>query len=127
LEAAQLAFADLNFKVTTGSQYLGSFIGEDDALRSWLAEKTKSWEEAVADIAKVAPNFPQTAYSGLQKSFQQEWQFVQRVTKGIGPTVKGLDLHFETSNLLCPRSFCQPSLEMISTSWTLVKNSPVSW
>jgi hypothetical protein len=44
LEAAQLAFADLNFKVTTGSQYLGGFIGEDDALRSWLAEKTKSWE-----------------------------------------------------------------------------------
>jgi hypothetical protein len=85
LEASQLAFADFNFKVTTGSQYLGSFIGKDDALHSWLMEKTKSWEEAVGDIAKVAPNFPQTAYSGLQKSLQQEWQFVQRVTKGVGP------------------------------------------
>jgi hypothetical protein len=46
-------------------------------------EKPKNWEEAVADLAKVAPNFPQTAYSGLQKSLQQEWQFVQRVTKGM--------------------------------------------
>jgi hypothetical protein len=53
-------------------------------LPSWLQEKTKNLEEAVADIAKVAPNFPQTAYSGLQKSVQQKWQFVQRVTKGMG-------------------------------------------
>jgi hypothetical protein len=27
---------------------------------------------------------PQSAYSGLQKSLQQEWQFVQRVRKDIG-------------------------------------------
>jgi hypothetical protein len=63
---------------------LGGFISEDIALRSWLQEKAKNWEEAVADPAEVAPNFPQTAYSGLQKALQQEWQFVQRVTKGIG-------------------------------------------
>jgi hypothetical protein len=64
---------------------LGGFIGNDIALCSWLRKKTKNWEEAVADLAKVASNFPQTAYSDLQKSLQQEWQFVQRVTKGIGP------------------------------------------
>jgi hypothetical protein len=64
---------------------LGGFIGKDIALRSLLQEKTKNWEEAVAELAKVAPNFSQTAYSGLQKSLQQEWQFVQGVTKEIGP------------------------------------------
>jgi hypothetical protein len=32
----------------------------------------------------VAKNFPQSAYSGLQKSLQQEWQFVQRVKEGVG-------------------------------------------
>jgi hypothetical protein len=44
----------------------------------------------VADlVASVVPNFLQTACSGLllQKSLQQEWQFVQRVTKHIGPKV----------------------------------------
>ncbi len=46
----------------------------------------------MADIAKVAPNFPQTAYSGLQKSLQQEWQFVQRVTKGIGHEFQDVEL-----------------------------------
>jgi hypothetical protein len=65
---------------------LGAFIGDDIALCSWLLKKTKNWEEVVTDLVLVTPNFPQTAYAGLQKSLQQEWQFVQRVTKGIaGP------------------------------------------
>jgi hypothetical protein len=39
----------------------------------------------VTDLTSVTQAFPQATYSGLQKSLQQEWQFVQRVTKGIGP------------------------------------------
>jgi hypothetical protein len=63
----------------------GFFIGEDEALNEWLGEKTKFWTEAVTDPTSVTQAFPQAAYSGLQKILQQEWQFVQRVTKGIGP------------------------------------------
>jgi hypothetical protein len=44
---------------------LGGFIGKDDDLRFWLLEKTKNWEEAVAELALATSNFPQTAYSGL--------------------------------------------------------------
>jgi hypothetical protein len=40
--------------------------------------------EAVAELAVVAKNFPQSAYSSLQKSLQQEWHFVQRVKEGVG-------------------------------------------
>jgi hypothetical protein len=92
LEAALVAFPEFQFEVRTGHRYLGGFIGEDDALREWLREKPKHWEEAVADLATVAPNFPQTAYAGLQKSLQQEWQFVQRVTQGIGPEFRDIEL-----------------------------------
>ena len=35
-------------------------------------------------MAGVARKHPQSAYEGLQKSLQQEWAFVQRVTPGIG-------------------------------------------
>jgi hypothetical protein len=35
-------------------------------------------------MAKVAERYPQTAYAGMQKSLQQEWQFLQRVTDGLG-------------------------------------------
>jgi hypothetical protein len=82
LEEARLCFP--GFKVRTGNRYLGGFVGEDEALNEWLAEKTEFWEEAVTDLTSVAKVFPQAAYSDLQKSLQQEWQFVQRVKKGIG-------------------------------------------
>ncbi len=39
---------------------------------------------AIRELAKVAERFPQAAYAGLQKSLQHEWQFLQRVTKGLG-------------------------------------------
>ena len=35
-------------------------------------------------MAGVARKHPQSAYAGLQKSLQQEWAFVQRVTPGTG-------------------------------------------
>ena len=34
-------------------------------------------------LAWVACKHPQSAYAVLQKSFQQEWEFVQRVTQGV--------------------------------------------
>ena len=35
-------------------------------------------------MAGTARKHPQSVYAGLQKSLQQEWEFVQRVTLGIG-------------------------------------------
>jgi hypothetical protein len=83
LKEARLRFPA--FRVKTGNRYLEGFIGEEEALNEWLGKKTKFWTEAVTDLTSVTQAFPQAAYSGLQKSLQQEWQFVQRVTKGIGP------------------------------------------
>ena len=50
----------------------------------WLAAKIKGWSEAVEIFAGVAPKHPQSTYAGLQKSLQQEWVFMQRVTLGVG-------------------------------------------
>ncbi len=83
-EAAKLAFADLGFEVTTGHRYLGGFIADKDALTAWIQGKTHTWAEAVKELASAAKNYPQTAYSGLQRSLQHEWQFVQRVVSDIG-------------------------------------------
>ena len=38
----------------------------------------------VSIIDGVLCNHQKTAYAGLQKSLQQEWDFVQRVTPDIG-------------------------------------------
>jgi hypothetical protein len=79
LDKTKSAFADFEFQITTGCRYLGGFVGE--ALRSWLEEKVQFWTAAICEITSTSKNFPQSAYSGLQKSLQQEWKLVQRVFK----------------------------------------------
>jgi hypothetical protein len=54
-----------------------SFGYEGDA-HACPAEK-----DAVEELTSVAANYPQSVYTALQKSLQQEWQFVQRVVKDI--------------------------------------------
>ena len=68
-----------------GHRYLGDFLGDVSAEREWLGKKIQGWKESVAILAGVALKHPQSAYAGLQKYLQQEWDFVQRVTPGVGP------------------------------------------
>jgi hypothetical protein len=84
LESATSVFVDLHFKVKTGERYLGGFIDEPAAQDEWLDRKIQYWSKAMAGLAVAAAKFPQSAYSGLQRSLQQEWQFVQRIVKDIG-------------------------------------------
>ena len=48
-----------------------------------MAAKIKGWTDSVEILAGVSRKHPQSAYEGLQKSLQQEWAFVQRVTPGV--------------------------------------------
>jgi hypothetical protein len=83
-EKAKAEFHDFGFKVVMGTQYLGDFIGEADAQKTWVKVKTKEWADTISELAMVAKCYPQAAYAGLQKSLQREWQFLQRVTDGLG-------------------------------------------
>jgi hypothetical protein len=103
VEKAKAAFADLKFKVATGHHYLGGFISQEDAHDAWIQEMVDGWSEVIAELAFAAKRFPQSAYSGLQRSLQQEWQFVQRVTKGIGN--KFAKVEEEISQLFLPALF----------------------
>ena len=59
-------------------------MGEREMERQWVRTKVEGWAESVKTLVGVALKHPQSAYAGLQKSLQQEWAFVQRVTPGIG-------------------------------------------
>jgi hypothetical protein len=48
----------------------------------------------------MARTFPQAAYSGLQKSLQQDWQFVQRVREDVGVEFASIDEAISLSYLL---------------------------
>jgi hypothetical protein len=83
--SAKLAFTNFDFKVRTGYRYLCSFIGSMDKQPLWLKAKVSNWTSVIADLACVVLSRPQSsAYAGLQKSLQQEWQFIQRVVEGVG-------------------------------------------
>ena len=49
-----------------------------------MTDNITGWAESVETLACVSRKHPQSAYVGLQKSLQQEWAFMQRVTPGIG-------------------------------------------
>ena len=90
LESAKTAFAESGLNVVTGKRYLGGFIGEDADHLAWIQEKTRGWEHAVKALAMAARSYPQTAYCGLQRCLQQQWQYVQRVDKDIGGAFEGV-------------------------------------
>ena len=70
--------------MVTGHLYLGGYIGDMEAEGRWLADKITGWAESVETLSGVSRKHPQSAYARLQKSLQQEWAFMQRVTPGIG-------------------------------------------
>ena len=70
--------------MVTGHRYLGGYIGDGEVEREWLREKIQGWTKSVKILAGVALKQPKFDYAGLQKSLQQEWDFVQRVTPGVG-------------------------------------------
>ena len=59
-------------------------MGERGTERQCVKTKVEGWAKSVKTLAGMAIKHPQCAYAGLQKSLQQEWSFVQRVTPGIG-------------------------------------------
>ena len=73
-------FRGMGIKVVTGSCYLGGFVGDRAAEDSCISEKVKGWTKSETNLSGVAYKHLHSAYAGLQKSLQQEWEFLQRVT-----------------------------------------------
>jgi hypothetical protein len=97
--AAEITFKDLGFTIITQTRYLGGFIGFAKDQSDWVNSKTSDWSKAVGELSPVAARFPQSAYAGLQKSLQQEWQFLQRVTDGLGKEFRGIEEALSTKFL----------------------------
>ena len=98
VERATEYFRDHHFKITTGSRYLGGFIGSRSSCEEYVRKKVMSWETSVKDLSQAGEHYPQTTYAGLQKCLQNEWQFLHRVIPGIGdlfvPVEEALTKHF---------------------------------
>jgi hypothetical protein len=106
LLSAKTYFADLNFQVTTGNRYLGGYLGEEEAKLKWLQDTTQDWKHGVQELAKVASKYPQSAFCGLQKSLQTQWQYLQRVCKNTSNAF--LDVEKAIASVFLPALFNEP-------------------
>ena len=63
----------MGMKVVTVIRYLGGLIGDRKAEDTWMIDKVEGWLELVRTLFGFARKHLQSAYSGLQKSLQQDW------------------------------------------------------
>lgn len=80
---AQEILGEFNFQHRDGARYIGGFVGSKESLDAWLTPKIEEWADHVRLFAKVAHRYPQTAYTGLIKSLQVEWTYLQRVVPSV--------------------------------------------
>jgi hypothetical protein len=83
---------EFNFHLSTGSRYLGGFVGTVTDEANWIEPLISQWIAGVEALSKVARRYPQTAYAGLAKSLQAEWQYVQRVTPNLTQAFAPLEM-----------------------------------
>jgi hypothetical protein len=82
-EDVQTELREFNFQYRSGARYLGGYIGTPEAKQQWLAPQIQKWVDGVEALARVAVRYPQAAYAGMVRSFQMEWQYLQRICPGI--------------------------------------------
>ena len=59
--------------LVAGSIYLVTFVGPWEKMEVWVMPQVGVWTEGIRYIAKFTAQYPQTAYSGLDISFQFDW------------------------------------------------------
>jgi hypothetical protein len=105
-------------KFTSVSGYVGGFLGSDAALLEWLEPQIQQWVQGVESLVKVAKRYPQTAYAGVTKSLQQEWQYLQRVVPNCGtafePVKEAIQTVFLPALLEATEPECQRKLTTLS-------------
>jgi hypothetical protein len=83
---------EFDFQRTEGHRYLGGFVGSGPTEADWIDPQIEKWVAGVHELSKVARRYPQTAYAGLSKSLQAEWQYLQRVTPNIDQAFAPLEM-----------------------------------
>ena len=90
-EAARMQLSKFKFKYRKGTRYLGSHIGAECVMRSWLEPKIQKWVEAIKVMGHAAKRYPQTAYAGMTRSLMCEWQYLQRVLPGVSDAFEPIE------------------------------------
>ena len=92
LPTANSLFANTGIKISLeGERHLGAVIGSENFRKEYVSNKVKGWVKDVLDLADIAKEDPQLAYSAYTKGLSHRWTFVQRTIKDISELFNPLE------------------------------------
>jgi hypothetical protein len=85
---AQQIFKGVNVSITTGSRFLGSYIGEGK--ENFVNKKVETWTSTIEKLSVICKDSPQAAYTALTKAAQFKWSFLLRVLENANQSFEPL-------------------------------------
>jgi len=96
VEHAKARFGHFGFQVTTGTSYLGGFIGSVTKETSHIQAKVREWATIITHLSSIARLSPQAAFYTFQHSYQHEWQYLQSVVSDMVDHVTPIETYICT-------------------------------
>lgn len=98
-DKAKDAFEGTGVKISTnGQKYLGSPIGTDQFVESFVSDKVDRWTKELLELVDISKREPQLAYAAYIYGLSKRWLFLMRTTPNISNYIQPLEscitLHF---------------------------------
>ena len=92
LPKAKAVFKDTGVQITVeGDRHLGAVLGSEDFKRDFVKRKISSWVRDIEELAAIAKEEPQIAYSAFTKGLSSRWCYIQRTIDGIADLFQPLE------------------------------------
>ena len=76
---------------SVGHKYLGSYIGTERGVTSFMQDQIEAWTSDIEDLARIASTEPQLAYAAFVFGTSKKWQYVMRTTPNVSHLFKPLE------------------------------------
>ena len=92
LEEVHQLFGVEGIKITVeGQRHVGASIGSDNFKREYVSKKVEYWVTDVENLAVIAKDEPQAAFSAFNIALSRRWSFIQRTISGISELFQPLE------------------------------------
>ena len=90
---ASVLFADTSITISSdGHRYLGSVIGSDQFVSSYVKEQVVLWQQELHCLSVFAESQPHAAFTVFTHGLISKWSFLSRTTPNIGVLLEPLEI-----------------------------------
>ena len=92
LEQVQEIFGSEGIKITTeGQRHIGAALGSEQFKGEFVKKKVANWMKDIEELAKIAEEEPQSAFSAFNTAIVHRWTFLQRTIGDISEYFQPLE------------------------------------